>query len=375
MTPNGPHSIINLMERVPKSDEQRLPDSAPSPFEGDPKSGSRVPKRLSKEELVELSKRRTEVTFLGFFALGFFCALISSDMIATKITSGLNLSERTFQASAMIIALLAFIISFIANLSHYINHKTFISAVLVRRAREAIFPLSESGTHTPGETSTEAGDTSIQEPVESSTIADASKNIDYIDDYGLTAGADPIVRFSRMRLNDHLQSLNRRGNVNLYLGIGVTLVGLIILGLSVYEVGPQFLVRNADDKQVVELNLAVLLSFVPRLSLVLLIEVFAYFFLRLYKAGLDEVRYCENEITNIEMRHLGLWAAEASKDKDALLAVIKSLAETERNHVLSKDQTTVELEKARLENSMANEAIKNVVAVLRPQPSNGKTPS
>ena len=89
--------------------------------------------------------------------------------------------------------------------------------------------------------------------------------------------------------------------------------------------------------------------FGPRLALALFLQVFAYFFLKLYRTSLAEIKYFQNEITNIEAKHLALTTAIQSSNTEYLKEVIGGLLATERNHILSKDQTTVELEKARLD--------------------------
>jgi hypothetical protein len=143
---------------------------------------------------------------------------------------------------------------------------------------------------------------------------------------------------SRARLMRELDSLSRRGNLNLALGAVTTIVGLVLLGLSVFS----------------ELSLSKDLwtfvsHFVPRLTLVLMIELFAYFFLSLYKGSLSEIKYFQNELTNVEARQMALRAAIDSGDQAATAAILTKLADTDRNHILTKDQTTVELEKVRIE--------------------------
>jgi hypothetical protein len=135
------------------------------------------------------------------------------------------------------------------------------------------------------------------------------------------------------RLESEVQNLAKRGNINLILGMSTTLTGLGILGYSVF---------NAPDlKTTIELAS----HFIPRISLVLLIEVFAYFFLKLYKQSLSEIKYFQNEITNIESKFLGLRLSTESNETECIKSVVSNLISTERNFVLEKGQTTIELEK------------------------------
>lgn len=143
---------------------------------------------------------------------------------------------------------------------------------------------------------------------------------------------------SRLRLQRELDALGRRGNLNLALGALTTVIGISLLGFSVFaEVG------TAKDLWTLASH------FVPRLALVLLIELFAFFFLSLYKSSLSEIKYFQNELTNIESKQIALRAAMDSKEPALLAEVVGKLAATERNHILSKDQTTIELEKVRID--------------------------
>lgn len=143
---------------------------------------------------------------------------------------------------------------------------------------------------------------------------------------------DNIVR----RLGQEVQDLARRGNLNLTLGILTTLVGLSVLGYSVF-----YSPATRSPQELIS-------YFVPRVSLVVLIEIFAYFFLRLYKQSLSEIKYFQNEITNIESKQLALHITMHSDDAGLRGDVVKELSKTERNFILGKDQTTLDLERERL---------------------------
>lgn len=88
----------------------------------------------------------------------------------------------------------------------------------------------------------------------------------------------------------------------------------------------------------------------PKLSFVIVVELFAYFFLRLYKNGFDEIKYFQNEITNIEMKVMSLKYAQEFKNEDMIKELAMLLMKTERNFILEKGQTTVSIEKDRLQN-------------------------
>ncbi|PCJ35697.1 MAG: hypothetical protein COA75_09395 [Cellvibrionales bacterium] len=140
------------------------------------------------------------------------------------------------------------------------------------------------------------------------------------------------------RLYSEISALSRRGNLNLSLGILTTIIGLAILGYFVLEID-----SIPEDK------MAFIAHFIPRLSLVLLIEVFAYFFLKLYKSSLSEIKYFQNEMTNAEAKLTAIKCSIMTSDTKTTSAVILALSNTERNAVLEKGQTTAEIEKSKIE--------------------------
>jgi hypothetical protein len=158
---------------------------------------------------------------------------------------------------------------------------------------------------------------------------------------------------SRSRLSQELSALGRRGNLNLALGIVTTVSGLIFLGIFVITTNP-----NAQDPW------SFAIHFIPRLTLVVFIEVFAYFFLRLYKGSLAEIKYFQNELTNLEAKFVALKVVCTVGDTATANDVVSKLASTERNYILEKNQTTVDLEHAKLERETLKELINRLTDVF-----------
>ncbi|HCM9318495.1 hypothetical protein [Enterobacter roggenkampii] len=138
------------------------------------------------------------------------------------------------------------------------------------------------------------------------------------------------------RLENEINRLNRRGGVNLVLGAFIAFCGIMYLGFSVTNP------VNTNDK------LEYILHMAPKLSFVIVIELFAYFFLKLYKNGFDEVKYFQNELTNIDSKVLAIKFLRDVKNEVLMGEVIKNLMATERNFVLEKGQSTVSLEKEKI---------------------------
>lgn len=155
------------------------------------------------------------------------------------------------------------------------------------------------------------------------------------------------------RLNSEVSALSRRGNLNLVLGIITTVTGLAILGYYVFQDKPP-----GDNPWIFTSH------FIPRLTLVIFIEIFAYFFLRLYKSSLSEIKYFQNEMTNVECKFISLETAISSGDETICGAVINTLSSTERNFILDRGQTTVDLEKSKLDKDNISEISQKLINAL-----------
>jgi hypothetical protein len=108
-----------------------------------------------------------------------------------------------------------------------------------------------------------------------------------------------------------------------------------------------------------------LIHFIPRFSFALLIEVFAYFFLQLYKKSLGEIKYFQNELTNVESRALAAQIARHANDPDLMIKIALNLASTERNFVLERGQSTVDLERERISQATNEKLLDALSATLR----------
>jgi len=159
---------------------------------------------------------------------------------------------------------------------------------------------------------------------------------------------------ARARLLNEVERLGFRNNVNLVFGVISVGVGLWLLFSLAFSKPP--------DKY--DLT-TFLITFIPRLTLIIFIEIFAYFFLALYKNGLSEIKYFQNEITNIEAKAIALEAATKSGNSEVIVEVIKKIAATERNHVLKKGEPTVELELAKSEKNALSDSLKNLALIAK----------
>lgn len=180
----------------------------------------------------------------------------------------------------------------------------------------------------------------------------------------LTEASRDIIQ----RLRREISDLRLRSNINLLIGMSITAGGLYLLWTTVSMVDASDLLKklasegNESNGKFLK-NLVLPLA--PRILLVVFVEIFAYFFLRLYKEGLSEIKYFQNELTNVESKLSAVQFSHLTGNQDALKVAIESLSKTERNFVLEKGQTTVELEQAESESELTRNIIRTIPDFLK----------
>lgn len=142
------------------------------------------------------------------------------------------------------------------------------------------------------------------------------------------------------RINEELLRLRKSANINLVIGSLFTTVAIISLTYEVF-----FLKINFEK------TIDLLSHYIPRISLVIFIEIFAFFFLKLYKSNLQEIKYFNNEKTNIDFKLITLKTALFQEDLEMIKICLSELIKTERNFILKKDESTVEIEKIKHDNN------------------------
>lgn len=170
------------------------------------------------------------------------------------------------------------------------------------------------------------------------------------------------------RLSREIADLRLRSNVNLLIGMSITAGGLYLLWTTVSIVDSSELLKqlaSEGDESNYKFIKNIMLPIIPRIMLVIFVEVFAYFFLRLYKNTLSEIKYFQNELTNVESKFAAAEFSFITNNSDGLKTSIKSLSKTERNFVLEKGQTTVELERAKSETELTRNIIKTIPAIFK----------
>src|SRR6266542_2274111 len=123
------------------------------------------------------------------------------------------------------------------------------------------------------------------------------------------------------RLWQEIGALSRRSNVNLVIGVLTTVVAVGLLAYLVLK-SPTVAFTGIAD---------ILSHFIPRISVAVFIEVFSFFFLKLYKSNLEEIKYFQNELTNVEMKVVALECALLADESKLSDTIIDQLVRTDRN--------------------------------------------
>lgn len=141
-------------------------------------------------------------------------------------------------------------------------------------------------------------------------------------------------------VNIQIGKLSRSGTINLIIGLFTTLIAIGILIYLILDI------KNIQFTTTTNF----LIYLIPRISLAIFIEVFSFFFLKLYKTNLEDVKYFQNERTNIDSKIIALKTSIYLGNDEILEEIIRSFSQVERNFILKKGESTVNIEKLKLEN-------------------------
>jgi hypothetical protein len=172
-----------------------------------------------------------------------------------------------------------------------------------------------------------------------------------------------LVERTHNRLSTEIRQLTGRANGYLVVGSIATIVAASYLYMSAPDAIREFNLASAANSSSVEF-----MRFVPlitRVAIAFAIEIFAFYFLKLHKEVMDNVKYYQNEITNVDLKAIALNAAYSVSENNGLKSVVDELSKAERNFILGDKQTTVELEKLRFEKSSLSEVLDKLTGILK----------
>ena len=122
------------------------------------------------------------------------------------------------------------------------------------------------------------------------------------------------------RLEREISRHNLKSNSNLMFGLLFALFGMIT---TLYFISPDLLnisIKSSNLTIERESNGEGIISFIkeylPKISIIIIIETFVYFFLKLYKSSLDHIKYLTNELTSVRHRFLAVQLSLFSDNGD-----------------------------------------------------------
>lgn len=199
---------------------------------------------------------------------------------------------------------------------------------------------------------------SVAEIVQRTSIDDLiARNAQYIHD---SIGLQNMRRRFELiddNLIDYRQSNRQQYARNLQMGL---LLGLSSIGVAIYLL---FFGRNeAFVDPAGNFLVGRLISFyVPWITIILIIQFLAVFFLKLYRENIETERYLRDEITTVGLKVAGIEAAVKTSDDELIKRLAGDLFNSERHRTIGKDQVSLELERARI----ANEGYRDTISVLQ----------
>ncbi|MBL0610281.1 hypothetical protein JD508_08400 [Aeromonas jandaei] len=167
------------------------------------------------------------------------------------------------------------------------------------------------------------------------------------------------------RLQKEIELLTRGANIYITFGSAITVGAAAILFYTVTDLSSYFNNPFSDTKTA--LTSTDWFSVISRFSIVVFVEVFAFYYLRLYRSTMDTVKYYQNEITNIEMRLMAIYSLQTLATPDSVSAstLISSLSHSERNFVIQKGQTTVDLEKQKIDSTQISSIFDGITKLTK----------
>lgn len=106
------------------------------------------------------------------------------------------------------------------------------------------------------------------------------------------------------------------------------------------------------------------MNYIPKISIAIFIEVFSFFFLRLYRNSLIDIKYYQNELTNIEFKIVGIKIGFFIDEKDLLKNIANEILKVERNFIVKSDENITTTLTANNENSSDRHYTDNLKGVI-----------
>lgn len=154
----------------------------------------------------------------------------------------------------------------------------------------------------------------------------------------------------RKRLLNELSSLTKRANLNLTIGIVSSIIAMAFLFYSG--------IYSTIDYEEKWFNF--ITYYIPKLSLLIFLGTFSFYFLNLYKSNLNVIQNYQNDLNDVEFKIISITTSILSSDENKeahLNELVKTLAINQWNRVLKNGESTVELQKLKENNYFDKDVI------------------
>lgn len=286
----------------------------------------------------------------------------SSAIISATIASIIGFSATSIDGSSLLIAILA-LLATLLSLSDTLYGYWFKEDDN-EKVKQTII-ISEKTDHNSGNDNlikskrdASEGDGLIDDSTNTkSENSKTSTTYSYKDDVSLKRG--DTLRFfssSEFRIKNEIRRLNRDAIINLGVGVIIAIIG--VAGLFWY------IIQYTDTET--SKNLALLIvHWVTRLSLISIVEIFAFFFLKMYRTHLQSIRYFQDELTSIESRKIAMLSSVIHENPEDISKSIECLLNIDRNFKMETSQTTVDLEILKTENNFIKSQMDSMIEIFK----------
>lgn len=145
------------------------------------------------------------------------------------------------------------------------------------------------------------------------------------------------------RIKKEISSLNNKANVNLSIGVVTTILAVGFLISINFNTTKDFI--NWEQ---------FLFYYLPKISLAIFIELFSFYFLSIYKANLGEIKYYQNELSDIDFKIMSIQTVLLTHNQP-IDEMYKILMSFDRNKIIKDGELTIDLKRIQIENENLKE--------------------
>lgn len=164
-----------------------------------------------------------------------------------------------------------------------------------------------------------------------------------------------IAQEMRRRLEAEIRDQGRKASTNLSMGASTALLGIGFLIWLAFDTASlsrdltsQIAAQTGEDMlgaaNAVPHPMVYWGHFAAKVGLSFSANIFSLFFLSTYRRNLTEIKFFQNELTNVEMQLISLFFADEKKYPDAQKKILQTLSGVERNSILKRGETTADIQ-------------------------------